>query len=434
MSQHDFTIDNQTFPTTRSDINSALQALASLSSGASAPSTTFAYQLWVNTTSDPNILNVRNSANNAWIKIGEINQGSAAFILTAYAILQAGSAAAPSFSFDTDRDTGMYRAAANIIGFATNGTERVRINDSGQAEFSSGTAALPSITVIGDVNTGMLFPAADTVAVSTGGTEKMRIDSSGNVGIGRVPTANFPLDISAAIGNIRLTSSTGTNYSQLQTINGSGTARFGVESSSGGSIVGGSSAYSAVVSQAGAYSLHLGTNNTVRVTIDSSGIVTGTAGNLMLVSGTSASATGTSINFTSIPSWVKRVTVMFSGISTGGTSNLLVQLGYGATPTYVTSGYLGSATTQGGTSTSLTTGFMVSSSVAAADGFSGIATITNITGNAWTMTSMVGNTTNNNVRYCAGNVSTTTVLTAVRITTVNGTDSYDAGTINIFYE
>ena len=139
MSQHDFTIDNQTFPATRSDINSALKALASLSSGASAPSTTFAYQLWVDTTSDPNILNIRNSANNAWIKIGEVNQGSAAFILTAYAILQAGSAAAPSHSFDVDRDTGMYRAAANIIGFATSGTERFRVGDSGQLGIGGAT-------------------------------------------------------------------------------------------------------------------------------------------------------------------------------------------------------------------------------------------------------------------------------------------------------
>jgi len=104
-------------------------------------------------------------------------------------------------------------------------------------------------------------------------TKTLYISSLGNVGIGRTPGANFPLDISATIGNIRLTSSTGTNYSLLQTINGSGTARFGVESSSGGSIVGGSSAYSAVVSQAGAYSLHLGTNNTVQLTINSAGNV-----------------------------------------------------------------------------------------------------------------------------------------------------------------
>jgi hypothetical protein len=178
MAQHDFTIDNQTFPATRSDINSALQALASLSSGASSPSTTFAYQLWVNTTADPNILNIRNSANNAWIKIGEVNQGSAAFILTAYAILQAGSAAAPSFSFDVDRDTGMYRAAANIIGFATNGTERFRVGDSGQLGIggatygtsgqvltSGGSAAAPSWA--SPTTTGRLLRAPQLITTGT---------------------------------------------------------------------------------------------------------------------------------------------------------------------------------------------------------------------------------------------------------------------------
>ena len=71
--------------------------------------------------------------------------------------------------------------------------------------------------------------------------------------------------------------------------------------------------------------------------------VNGTAGNVPLVSGTSqASTSGTSIDFTSIPSWVKRITVMFNGVSTNGTSNLQIQLGTGATPTYTVTGYLGS--------------------------------------------------------------------------------------------
>lgn len=204
MAQHDFTIDNQTFPSTRSDINSALQALASLSSGASAPSTTFAYQLWVNTTSDPNILNIRNSANNAWVEIGEVNQSSAAFILTTYAYLQAGAAANPSFSFDDDRDTGMYRAAANMIGFATNGTERVRINDAGQTEFTAGTAALPAIATTGDTNTGMLFPAADTVAISTGGTERVRVTSTG-VGLNGSTSGTLTIAAPAVAGTNTIT-------------------------------------------------------------------------------------------------------------------------------------------------------------------------------------------------------------------------------------
>lgn len=147
-----------------------------------------------------------------------------------------------------------------------------------------------------------------------------------------------------------------------------------------------------------------------------------------------ASTSGTSIDFTGIPSYVKRVMVMFSGISTSGTSNYLIQLGYGATPTYVTSGYLGSVVAGGGTATSFSTGYMITNGNVTADAFSGIATITNITGNVWTMTSVLGNTVNNAGRFAAGNVSTTTVLTAVRITTVNGTDTFDAGTINIMYE
>jgi hypothetical protein len=163
--------------------------------------------LWVDTTADPNILNIRNSANNAWIKIGEVNQGSAAFILTAYAILQAGSAAAPSFSFDLDRDTGMYRAAANIIGFATNGTEAMRVNASGNVAI--GTTANYRLAVVGgatqlsgstDAAAGLRVQTASGVATLTGinsdnnafnpiafytsATEALRIATAGQIGIG----------------------------------------------------------------------------------------------------------------------------------------------------------------------------------------------------------------------------------------------------------
>jgi hypothetical protein len=72
MSQHDFIISNQGFPAFRSDLNDGLQALASLSSGASAPSTTYANQLWYDTTND--ILKIRNEDNDAWISIVTLNQ------------------------------------------------------------------------------------------------------------------------------------------------------------------------------------------------------------------------------------------------------------------------------------------------------------------------------------------------------------------------
>ena len=72
MSQHDFSIANQTASNARTDINNALQALASLSSGATAPSTTYANQLWYET--DTNQLKMRNEADDAWITLLELDQ------------------------------------------------------------------------------------------------------------------------------------------------------------------------------------------------------------------------------------------------------------------------------------------------------------------------------------------------------------------------
>jgi hypothetical protein len=74
MSQNDFNLANQGFPSMRSDMNSALQALATNSSGATAPSTTYAYQYWYDTTT--NILKMRNAANSAWINIFTFDQGA----------------------------------------------------------------------------------------------------------------------------------------------------------------------------------------------------------------------------------------------------------------------------------------------------------------------------------------------------------------------
>jgi hypothetical protein len=82
MAQHDMNIANQGFPAFRSDLNDALAALVSNSSGATEPSTTFAHQMWVDTAADPSILKIRNADNDAWITIGSLNQTDDKFKLT----------------------------------------------------------------------------------------------------------------------------------------------------------------------------------------------------------------------------------------------------------------------------------------------------------------------------------------------------------------
>jgi len=72
MAQHDYTIANQTFPNTRTDLNNVFAAIVSQNSGATAPSTTYAYQLWYDTTTD--ILKMRNANDDAWIELFTIDQ------------------------------------------------------------------------------------------------------------------------------------------------------------------------------------------------------------------------------------------------------------------------------------------------------------------------------------------------------------------------
>jgi len=154
----------------------------------------------------------------------------------------------------------------------------------------------------------------------------------------------------------------------------------------------------------------------------------------VITSGTAvASTSGTSIDFTSIPSWVKRITVMFSGVSTSGASNVQVQLGTGGTPTYTTSGYTG-AVWVSSLNASMSAGFLTAASSAAGDTKYLIATLTTLGSNIWVYSFSGGYGNGAYTAYGGGGLTLGAVLTAVRITTVNGTDTFDAGTINILYE
>ena len=159
----------------------------------------------------------------------------------------------------------------------------------------------------------------------------------------------------------------------------------------------------------------------------------------VITSGTAVNSTsGTSIDFTGLPSWIKRITVMFSGVSTNGSSNIQIQLGDSGG--FETTGYLGAgcyvqnaSTTGASTSTS---GFVVSMNVATTTIIHGVAVISllNPSTNLWTFASNVSRSDAASVILGSSSKGLSDILTQVRITTVNGTDTFDAGTINILYE
>jgi hypothetical protein len=155
----------------------------------------------------------------------------------------------------------------------------------------------------------------------------------------------------------------------------------------------------------------------------------------VLTAGTAvASTSGTSIDFTSVPSWVKRITVMFQGVSTNGTSNWLFQLGSGSA---TTSGYLGTgyrATNAGSwINIAFTTGFGVPFDTASAV-VHGSIVFANITGNNWVANGFLSRSDTTTTGGTGGSISLAGVLDRVRITTVGGTETFDAGSINILYE
>jgi hypothetical protein len=152
---------------------------------------------------------------------------------------------------------------------------------------------------------------------------------------------------------------------------------------------------------------------------------------------TPKTATGTSVDFTGIPSWAKRVTVMFTGVSTSGSSSIQVQLGTGAGPTYTTSGYLGSVsalTSSTGSQENNGTGLRVVANIISSNVFHGAVSIANQTGNTWVLSGVLGQSDATRINWAGGSIALAAALTAVRITTVNGTDTFDAGSINILFE
>lgn len=148
-----------------------------------------------------------------------------------------------------------------------------------------------------------------------------------------------------------------------------------------------------------------------------------------------ASTSGTSIDFTGIPSWVKRITVMVQGLSFAGASGQgRVQIGTGGVLT--TTGYTSENASITGANTcsvgGYTNGLAVFNGNLAADTLWGVTTITNVSGNTWIATFNSSRSDNASARSGTGFIALGGVLDIVSVVATVG--SFDAGTINIMYE
>lgn len=164
-------------------------------------------------------------------------------------------------------------------------------------------------------------------------------------------------------------------------------------------------------------------------------------GEALINLGTSVNSTsGTAIDFTGIPSWAKRITVMLNGVSTNGGSTLRLQIGSGSVDTAAT--YNGGGCIVTGVSPAAinyptAVGFEIEASTGNRTASSvryGHATLTIITGNTWVLSSQLGETGTAIFDTYSGTKALSGALDRIRITTVNGTNTFDAGSINISWE
>jgi len=188
----------------------------------------------------------------------------------------------------------------------------------------------------------------------------------------------------------------------------------------------------------GSNNIVLAADGSTTITTLTGTTITGTSVRGGITSGTAvASTSGTSIDFTSIPSYVKRITVMFYRISTNGTSSIQVQLGdsggvettgYEVVSTYINNSADNAAYTSGFV-------FRQVSGAAATGTQSGqiVFNLIDASANTWTGDGALAWTVNP-IMINAGSKALSGTLDRVRITTVGGTDTFDAGTINILYE
>ena len=370
MAIHDYVIANGTGAAVRSDLNDALAAIVSQNSSATAPTTTYAYMLWADTTAG--ILKQRNGANNAWIELIRLDGAFDSKTFNGNVTLNAQGDV--RFADSDSSNWVAFQAPATI---ASNITWTLPATDgtADQAFATNGSGTLSWVS----------FLKASGGAL----TGDLTLNAQSDLRFADADSSNWvafqaPATVASNV-TWTLPATDGTNGQSLQT-NGSGTLSWA------------------------------------------------TGGGVTMTRATAVNTTsGTSIDFTSIPSWVKRITIMFDAVSTNGTSYKQVQLGDSGG--IETTGYNAGAVDLQNYYT-ITSGIPIGINYISnsTDAVYGQIILTNLTGNTWTCDGGIFQSGYNVACSIAGSKTLSATLDRVRLTTINGTDTFDAGTVNIIYE
>ena len=146
-----------------------------------------------------------------------------------------------------------------------------------------------------------------------------------------------------------------------------------------------------------------------------------------------ATTSGTTREFTGIPSWANKVTAMLTGVSVSAGSDIQLQVGAGS---FVTSGYSSSASlvSTGASTAASTSGILLTATLTASETYTGAITLFKMTGNTWVASGTLARASNTGVALCGGSIALGGALDRLRLNTVGGTSTFDAGSFNILYE
>nr|BAR30055.1 phage tail fiber protein [uncultured Mediterranean phage uvMED] len=168
----DYNIANASGASVRSDMNAVFDAIKTLNSGGSDPTNPESFMPYVDT-ADNNNLKIRNSSNNGFTTIGPVDSANLGLLPVAGGTMtgqlladDSSGASSPALSFDGDTDTGIYRSAANTIGFSTAGTQKLQVDSSG-------------LTILGDSSASRSLVLREA---SNNGTNTVSIKSLNSLG------------------------------------------------------------------------------------------------------------------------------------------------------------------------------------------------------------------------------------------------------------